>query len=364
VTKFDLLLSTASEDREKIEKQKADVIKTYTTYYKHGTESTFSGQLIKFLKELLFDADFPSTLDINYYELVYKNGIVNLNTLEFRSGLKCSDYLTKTIPFDYKPVSEVDVIRVKEELKKICNYNDEHLDFYLSALGYSLTGDASRKQEFYSLIGQKANNGKSVIFEALTKIMPNYVSKFGNDIFDKTNSTKHKTIDGFRGLRIGWVNELTTELKDASFLKDVSDGNVIMYKKLFANETPMPVTFKTFLVGNHTLVVDADHGVSRRFRTMQMDSDFIPDLEKDDYALKPPRDYDKKPEICSPQKLPCFSYSTEEELYSLMSRLVVNNKPTDEYMNMLFEQRDWLLKYGTTESRALSIIKTMIKYKN
>jgi hypothetical protein len=75
------------------------------------------------------------------------------------------------------------------------------------------------------------------------------------------------------------------------------------------------------------------------------------------------RDYDKKPEICSPQKLPCFSYSTEEELYSLMSRLVVNNKPTDEYMNMLFEQRDWLLKYGTTEARALSMIKTMIKYK-
>jgi hypothetical protein len=72
------------------------------------------------------------------------------------------------------------------------------------------------------------------------------------------------------------------------------------------------------------------------------------------------RDYDKKPEQCSPQNLPCFSYSTMEELENLMSRLVVNNKPTDEYINMLFEQRDWLLKYGTTESRALSIIKTMI----
>ena len=46
-----------------------------------------------------------------------------------------------------------------------------------------------------------------------------------------------------------------------------------------------------------------------------------------------------------------------------MSRLVVNGLPTDEYINMLFEQREWLLKYGTTEARALSIIKTMIKNK-
>ena len=75
------------------------------------------------------------------------------------------------------------------------------------------------------------------------------------------------------------------------------------------------------------------------------------------------RDYDKKPEQCSPQNLPCFSYSTIEELEDLMNKLVVNGVPTDEYMNMLFEQRDWLLKYGTTESRALSIIKTIIKNK-
>ena len=75
------------------------------------------------------------------------------------------------------------------------------------------------------------------------------------------------------------------------------------------------------------------------------------------------RDYDKKPEQCSPQNLPCFSYSTIEGLEDLMNRLVVNGVPTEEYMNMLFEQREWLLKYGTTEARALSIIKTIIKRK-
>ena len=46
-----------------------------------------------------------------------------------------------------------------------------------------------------------------------------------------------------------------------------------------------------------------------------------------------------------------------------MNRLVINGVPTDEYISMLFEQRDWLLKYGTTEARALSILKIMIKNK-
>jgi hypothetical protein len=71
------------------------------------------------------------------------------------------------------------------------------------------------------------------------------------------------------------------------------------------------------------------------------------------------RDYDSKPELCSPQKLPCFSYSTPDEVNKIMSRLLVDGKPTDEYLDMLFRQREWLLKYGTTEARALEILKVL-----
>lgn len=68
------------------------------------------------------------------------------------------------------------------------------------------------------------------------------------------------------------------------------------------------------------------------------------------------RDYDKKPPLCSPQNLPCFSYSTKEELDDLTSKLVVNNKPTRKYTSMLKKQREWLLEYGTTTSRAKHIL--------
>jgi hypothetical protein len=75
------------------------------------------------------------------------------------------------------------------------------------------------------------------------------------------------------------------------------------------------------------------------------------------------RDYDKKPPLCAPQNLPCISYSSPDELTSTINRLVKDGNPTQEYVDLLFAQREWLLKYGTTEARALSILQTMIKNK-
>lgn len=69
------------------------------------------------------------------------------------------------------------------------------------------------------------------------------------------------------------------------------------------------------------------------------------------------RDYNKKPLLCSPQNLPCFSYSSKDELYSLMENLVVNNIPTKEYISMLELQRKWLIECGTTVARAKYILK-------
>ena len=73
------------------------------------------------------------------------------------------------------------------------------------------------------------------------------------------------------------------------------------------------------------------------------------------------KDYDLKPPTCSPQLLPCLSYSSKEELDAIVNRLVINNLPTGEYNMLLQKQRQWLDSVGTTEARAAHIIKTMTK---
>jgi hypothetical protein len=71
------------------------------------------------------------------------------------------------------------------------------------------------------------------------------------------------------------------------------------------------------------------------------------------------RDYQKKPPYCSPQKLPCYSYSSQKELLRLMKTLVKDNKPTKKYMTMLEKQREWLLNFGTTKARARNILQIL-----
>lgn len=74
------------------------------------------------------------------------------------------------------------------------------------------------------------------------------------------------------------------------------------------------------------------------------------------------KDYDKKHELCSPQNLPCLSYSSMEDLNKVIDSLIIDGKPNALYNQLLIKQREWLLMHGTTEARALEIIKTLSKY--
>jgi len=74
------------------------------------------------------------------------------------------------------------------------------------------------------------------------------------------------------------------------------------------------------------------------------------------------RDYDQKPPLCAPQNLPCFSYSSLDELEKLINRLLVKNSPTKEYIDMVCKQREWLLQNGTTKMRATQLVQTLERF--
>jgi phage/plasmid-associated DNA primase len=99
--------------------------------------------------------------------------LYNLKTNKFEEGLKETDYLTETIPHDYTPSNDDDRQKVIDILYKICNCNKEHLEYYLSILGYSMLGDPEKEKSMYFLIGTKGNNGKTLIMNTLAEIMPN-----------------------------------------------------------------------------------------------------------------------------------------------------------------------------------------------
>jgi len=193
--------------------------------------------------------------------------------------LKKSDYLTKTIPYDYEKSTEEHRNKVRHELLKICNMNEKQLEYYLSVFGSALTGDASKIQEFWNLRGQKASNGKSVILEALTAILPIYVKSIDTKIMELNASNRHKTIATWRGQRILWGNEMSNKKQDGELMKLLTDGTSVEFQVMYGTTDDMPITFKLFFVSNNTMNVNCDAGIKRRLRMMQFDSKFLDNID-------------------------------------------------------------------------------------
>tara|TARA_R110002126_G_scaffold136478_2_gene281035 strand:+ start:247 stop:2778 length:2532 start_codon:yes stop_codon:yes gene_type:complete len=282
-----LSVATDNVDRYAFNEEELKVVnknkQLYNDHYKQVSKSSCCSQIVKFLKEYLCEDDFIELLDNGLYKMVFKNGVMDLKTLKFREGIKKEDYVSKTIPFNYIPPDEDDVDYVKNKLKQICNWNDKHLDYYLSILGYAFTGDSSKEQNFYYHRGQTAENGKSVIFEVLELLMPNYVMKANKDVLD-VGADLRKEVATWNGLKLLWLNEVSIKVKDEDLVKAVCDGTSYKYNRLYAEEAVvMPIHFKLFAVSNNTLTIKGDAGVKRRFKLLQHNSQFKDTFVEDDY---------------------------------------------------------------------------------
>ena len=111
--------------------------------YSKVCEASFNSQVIKYLKTYLRNETFFQLLDNCMYKMAFQNGLFDIKTMTFREGITQTDYISKTLAFDYCKPTKDEVKWVLHELKKICNFNDEHLQNYLSNLGYALTGYSS-----------------------------------------------------------------------------------------------------------------------------------------------------------------------------------------------------------------------------
>jgi phage/plasmid-associated DNA primase len=235
----------------------------------------------------LRDDSFVQKLDTKKAIIAFKNGIYNLETGQFeKGGIKAEYLLTACNDFDWVEPTQEQIENVTKEFKKINNWNETHLKYYLSILGYALTGYSDLQQEFYYLRGQTASNGKSIIFETLEDIMPNYVCKSSSDILD-LNSKNDKEIPTWQGKLIVWINELTNSKKNPELVKAIGDGTSYKYKRLYSTfSVTQPINFKLFCVSNYSLNIKADNGVARRFRLCQLDSHFSNEYTEDDYVKR------------------------------------------------------------------------------
>lgn len=252
--------------------------------------------------DLLVDNKFVEKLDTLTDCIVFDNGIYNLKTGEFRNKIRFDDYVTCKLNLAYHEPSYEASQRVEKIISQICSMEDWRIKYYKTLIGYAMTGRANEQQAFYSMTGI-GSNGKSFIFEQLSKIFPQYVYKLASNTFEKDCKDYNKNISSVVGKRIVWCNELSkNKQSDADKLKDFSDGTSMNIPFLYQQK---PVSIKNnaklFLIANQNPKFASDGGIDRRLRAINFVSRFYKEDEIIPFPTNPnpTRDYWVDPTIDS-----------------------------------------------------------------
>lgn len=253
--------------------------------YKKVDSSGYYSMLAKHLRGFLVDNTLKDKLDRQPYTFAFKNGVLDLRTKQFRHGIRYDDYLTQTLDFNYTKAKEEDIDFVKNTvLKKICNWNDSHLAYYLSVLSYSLIGHAELEKAMWYMVGTKGNNGKTTFLDVLSAIFPCYVRKGNSQMFEQGNTKQHKLIAGLKGVRLSWQDEFRKGKRmDEKLVKEMADGKDYINEVMFGTIETIHIDCKFICISNHKQVFEADGGIENRFKELKHDATFHDNLKEEDY---------------------------------------------------------------------------------
>lgn len=253
--------------------------------------SSSLGLIIKYLRVLLLDNDFEKKLDMTAGSIVFSDGIFDLKKGQFRAGIRKDDYVSFTLSLPYRPSYNNDkMIELRNILKKILNWNDTHLEYYLSVLGHAFTGEAHLEKSIYYIVdgtlNGKGDNGKTFFFDILTHIFPEYVKTSTPTLLEDANTKSHKQLPMLDGARIVWLDEGTKKKVNAALLKKIGDGMKINTDVMYGNTVDLLISYKMFICSNHVPKIDKDEdAVYNRLKQIQFCSHFDRTgcLEEDNY---------------------------------------------------------------------------------
>jgi P4 family phage/plasmid primase-like protien len=226
----------------------------------------------------------PEQLDADPMLFGVGNGVVDLRTGQLRSARR-EDYIVMrtTVPLDPK----AEAPRWQKFLEEIAP--DEQLRTYLQVCaGYCLTGDVS-EQCLFLAYGCGAN-GKSTFLNTLRRAVGDY----GTVVDTSTWMVKNKHHDrppndlaALRGKRLVLSPESEAGQRFAeSLIKQVSGGDTIRARFLYAEFFDFDPQFKVFISANHKPVIHGDDlAIWRRIRLLPFVTT-IADENKDKHLEK------------------------------------------------------------------------------
>jgi len=239
--------------------------------------------LAKEAAELFFSKDFNSNLDQNKWTLCFNNGVVNLQTGEFRDG-RPLDYISKTtnVPYindadmaipEYQVIYS-EIINFMTELfpdAELCEYMWEHLSSALVGANLSQT---------FNIYKGSGSNGKSL----LTDLMANSLGEYCNPTAPVSIITsKRQALGGtsselyaLKSIRYAIFQEPSKGMVlNEGAMKEMTGDAKIQARELYQTSSSFKQMFTLAVCTNSLFEIKSnDDGTWRRLRIVEFKSCF------------------------------------------------------------------------------------------
>jgi len=212
--------------------------------------------------------------------LACQNGTLELQTGTLRPTRR-ADLITRCVPVDYDPAATCRTFTLF--LRRIFDNRPALMAYVQRAIGYALTGD-TREQVLFLCSGSGAN-GKTTLLQAVSGLMAGYAATLAPDtlLARKGDATMVmndlSTLQGARFV-VAAESDMGRRLAEG-LVKQLTGGEAVKVKRLFADVYAITPTFKLWIGTNHRPQVrGTDHAIWRRIHTIQFDVE-IPEAEQD-----------------------------------------------------------------------------------
>ena len=266
-----------------LEQQEIKLISKRREYDSKGKLSLVENYLQGILKE----ENFHQKLDCSPYKIVFKNGIFDLQTREFKEFISPDDFVSKTLPYDYNLdlINQSTCDKIAEDLDKLFTSVHEK-DYVLTFIAYCLMGIPEKHQVFRYHYG-KAGNGKTELMKLLDAVFPIYINKVDSTMFKKGAGRKHKFLELFQMYRLVYTEEMPDSALDPELIKELCDGGSMVTELLYGTSIEYKINGKIIMNSNNLLNADRiDGGLARRLQIVKFKNRFCNNQKEIEFELK------------------------------------------------------------------------------
>ena len=226
-----------------------------------------------------------SELNRNPDLLCVTNGVIDLKTGEIKPA-EPSDLITQCSPVAFDPKVECPVFL--DFLDTIMDRDKQLIQYLQVCLGYALTGH-TKEQCLFFFYGTGAN-GKSTLLNVLKELLgPDFAMQTPSEtlMVQRHGRSASNDLARLQHVRVALANEIEGGAFLAeSLIKQMTGGDPIPARFLYAEFFEFVPRFKLFIAGNHKPVIRGDdHGIWRRIHLVPFEVT-IPEEQRDPHLAE------------------------------------------------------------------------------